>query len=319
MATYILRRALGVLVVMFAVVSGMFLLLHVSPVSPVNQLAPQIAADPVARAAFEHAHGLDRPLVVQYGDYLGGLLTGDMGTSLYDGSDVADQVGRALPVSLELGFLAALLAGIPAVLLGTWSALRQGRTVDHVTRVVTVVAMSLPGYWLAVLLLVSVDDPDYLPSAGGFVRFAEDPVRNVQVLLLPALVLGLGAFAMVTRSLRGGLVEAYASDHVAFARAMGSSRTQVLRRVALRGAVVPTLTVAGVLIGGLLSGTVLVENVFQIPGLGQLMVTAFQRQDYQLALGGCVATAAIFLLLNLVVDLLYLVVDPRTRQGLARA
>lgn len=318
MGIYILRRVVGVLVVMFAVVTAMFLLLHASPVSPVNQLAPQVAADPVARAAVEHRMGLDRPLVVQYGDYIGGLLTGDFGVSLYDGSSVADQIGRALPVSLELGFLAALLAGIPAVLLGTWSALRQGRAVDQATRVVTVVAMSLPGYWLAVVLLVTVDNPDYLPGAGGFVRFSEDPVRNLQVLLLPALVLGLAAFAMVTRSLRGGLVEAYASDHVAFARAMGASRTQVLRRVALRGAVVPTLTVAGVLIGGLLSGTVLVESVFQIPGIGQLMVTAFQRQDYQLALGCCVATAAIFLVLNLVVDLLYLVVDPRTRQGLTR-
>lgn len=319
MGTYILRRALGVLVVMFAVVTGMFLLLHASPVSPVNQLAPQVAADPVARAAVEHRMGLDRPLLVQYGDYLGGLLTGDMGESLYDGSSVADQVGRALPVSLELGFLATLLAGIPALVLGTWSALRQGRAVDRATRVLTVVAMSLPGYWLAVVLMVMVDNPDFLPGAGGFVHFTDEPARNLQVLLLPALVLGLAAFAMVTRSLRGGLVEAYASDHVAFARAMGSSRLEVLRRVALRGAVVPTLTVAGVLIGGLLSGTVLVENVFQIPGLGQLMVTAFQRQDYQLALGGCVATAAIFLLLNLIVDLLYLVVDPRTRQGLARA
>ncbi|WTW98049.1 ABC transporter permease [Streptomycetaceae bacterium NBC_01309] len=319
MATYILRRAVGVLVVMFAVVTGMFLLLHASPVSPVNQLAPQVAADPAARAAVEHRMGLDRPLVVQYFDYLGGLLTGDFGTSLYDGSSVADQIGRALPVSLELGLLAALLAVVPAVLLGTWSALRQGRAVDQATRVVTVVAMSLPGYWIAVVMLVMVDNPDFLPGAGGFVTFSEDPARNLQVLLLPAVVLGLAAFAMITRSLRGGLVEAYTSDHVAFARAMGSSRAQVLRRVALRGAVVPTLTVAGVLIGGLLSGTVLVESVFQIPGLGQLMVTAFQRQDYQLALGGCVATAAIFLVLNLVVDLLYLVVDPRTRQGLARA
>ncbi|HSA53322.1 MAG TPA: ABC transporter permease [Yinghuangia sp.] len=318
MAVYILRRALGVLVVMFAVVTAMFLLLHASPVSPVNQLAPQVAADPAARAAVEHRMGLDRPLVVQYADYIGGLPTGDFGVSLYDGSPVADQVGRALPVSLELGFLAALVAGVPAVVLGTWSALRQGRAVDRVTRVVTVVAMSLPGYWLAVVLLVTVDNPDYLPGAGGFVRFSDDPVRNVQVLLLPAVVLGLAAFAMITRSLRGGLVEAYASDHVAFARAMGATPMQVLRRVALRGAVVPTLTVAGVLIGGLLSGTVLVENVFQIPGLGQLMVTAFQREDYQLALGGCVATAAIFLVLNLLVDVLYLVVDPRTRQGLAR-
>lgn len=318
MAVYILRRVIGVLVVMAAVVTAMFLLLHVSPVSPVNQLAPQVAADPAARAAVEHELGLDRPLVVQYLDYVGGLLTGDFGDSLADGSPVADQIGRALPVSLELGFLAALMACAPAVLLGTWSALRHGRAVDRVTRVATVVAMSVPGYWLAVVLLVTVDDPDYLPGAGGFVRFSDDPVRNLQVLLLPALVLGLAAFAMITRSLRGGLIEAYASDHVAFARAMGASRTEVLRRIALREAVVPTLTVAGVVVGGLLSGTVLVENVFQLPGLGQLMVTAFQREDYPLALGGCIATAAIFLVLNLLVDVLYFVADPRMRQGLDR-
>ncbi|MYW06615.1 ABC transporter permease [Streptomyces sp. SID3343] len=320
MTNYLMRRVLGVVVVMFAVVTGMFLLLHASPVSPVNQLAPQVAADPVARAAVEHRMGLDRPLATQYLDYVGGVVRGDFGTSLYDGSSVADQIGRALPVSLELGLLAAVFAVIPAVALGVWSVLRRGGVVDHGTRVLTVVAMSLPGYWLAVVTIVVVGDsqPDLLPGAGGFVTFGEDPATNLTVLVLPAIVLGLATFAMLTRSLRGGLADAMASDHVLFARAMGGSRLLTLRRVALRGAIVPTLTVAGVLIGGLLSGTVLVENVFQIPGIGQLMVTAFQRQDYPLALGACIATSAIFLVLNLVVDLLYPLVDPRTRAGVTR-
>jgi peptide/nickel transport system permease protein len=320
MTNYLMRRVLGVVVVMFAVVTGMFLLLHASPVSPVNQLAPQVAADPVARAAVEHRMGLDRPLATQYLDYVGGVLHGDFGTSLYDGSSVADQIARALPVSLELGLLAAVFALIPATVLGVWSVLRRGGVVDHGTRVLSVVAMSLPGYWLAVVTIVVVGDsqPDLLPGAGGFVTFSEDPATNLTVLVLPAIVLALATFAMLTRSLRGGLADAMASDHVLFARAMGGSRLLTLRRVALRGAIVPTLTVAGVLIGGLLSGTVLVENVFQIPGIGQLMVTAFQRQDYPLALGACIATSAIFLVLNLVVDLLYPLVDPRTRAGVTR-
>ncbi|WP_406281043.1 ABC transporter permease [Embleya sp. NBC_00896] len=320
MTNYLARRVLGVVVVMFAVVTGLFLLLHASPVSPVNQLAPQVAADPAARAAVEHRMGLDRPLVTQYLDYVGNALRGDFGTSLYDGSSVADQIGRALPISLELGLLAALFAVIPATLLGAWSVLRRGGVVDHGTRVLTAVAMSLPGYWLAVIAIVVVGDshPDLLPGAGGFVTFSEDPATNLKVLVLPSIVLGLATFAMLTRSLRGGLADAMASDHALFARAMGGSRLLTLRRVALRGALVPTLTVAGVLIGGLLSGTVLIENVFQIPGIGQLMVTAFQRQDYPLALGACVATSAIFLVLNLVVDLLYPLVDPRTRGGVTR-
>jgi peptide/nickel transport system permease protein len=320
MTNYLMRRVLGVVVVMFAVVTGMFLLLHASPVSPVNQLAPQVAADPVARAAVEHRMGLDRPLATQYLDYVGGVLHGDFGTSLYDGSSVADQIARALPVSLELGLLAAVFALIPATVLGVWSVLRRGGVVDHGTRVLSVVAMSLPGYWLAVVTIVVVGDsqPDLLPGAGGFVTFSEDPATNLTVLVLPAIVLAMATFAMLTRSLRGGLADAMASDHVLFARAMGGSRLLTLRRVALRGAIVPTLTVAGVLIGGLLSGTVLVENVFQIPGIGQLMVTAFQRQDYPLALGACIATSAIFLVLNLVVDLLYPLVDPRTRAGVTR-
>lgn len=317
MTNYLVRRVLGVVVVMFAVVTGLFLLLHASPVSPVNQLAPQVAADPVARAAVEHRMGLDRPLPTQYLDYVGDALRGDFGTSLYDGTSVAGQLGRALPISLELGLLACVFAVIPAVLLGVWSVLRRGGVVDHGTRVLSVVAMSLPGYWLAVIALVVVGDshPDLLPNAGGFVTFGEDPATNLKVLVLPAIVLGLATFAMLTRSLRGGLADAMASDHVLFARAMGGSRLLTLRRVALRGALLPTLTVAGVLLGGLLSGTVLIENVFQIPGIGQLMVTAFQRQDYPLALGACVATSAIFLLLNLVVDLLYPLLDPRTAAG----
>lgn len=313
MLSFVLRRLVGVAVMLVVVITGMFALLHLSPVSPVSSLPPAVAADPAARAAVEERLGLDQPLLVQYRDYMGGLLRGDMGTSLYDGSSVADQIAAALPASLELGSLAALFALIPGLALGAWAARRHGRAVDGGARVLTVIALSVPSYWLAVVCLVVVGErfPDLLPNAGGFTPFSEDPIANLQVMLLPAVVLGLPTFALVARSLRSSLIEVLSFDYVTFARANGMAERSIMRRIALRNAFIPTLTIMGMLIGGLVAGTVLVENVFQLPGLGQLLVTAFVRQDYPLALGACITTATIFLLLNLVVDVLHVLVDPR--------
>jgi peptide/nickel transport system permease protein len=318
-AKFLLRRVRNLLLVLFLMITGMFFLLHLAPGSPVNSLPPAVAADPAARAAYEALHGLDQPLIVQYLDYLRGLVTGDLGVSIYDGSSVASQIASHLPVSLELGALAAIFAMIPGFLLGAWTALHQGDKLDSTARVLTVLSLSVPAYWLAVVALVVVGQqfPQFLPSAGGFVTFQEDPAANLQVMILPAVILGLSTFALVARSLRASLVDVLGSDYVRFARGMGMGRRELMRRIAIRNAVIPTLTIMGVLLGGLVSGTVLVEAVFQIPGLGQLMVGAFLSQDYPLALGAAITTGFIFLLLNLVVDALYYVVDPRVRAQLA--
>lgn len=298
----------------------MFGLLHASPGSPVNNLPPAVAADPEIRAAVMAEKGLDRPLVDQYGRYLRDLATGDLGSSLYDGSSVAQSIAATAPVSFELGAMATVMAVIPGVALGIASARRHGRRFDGGSRLVTVLAISVPSYWLAVLCLVMVGEryPDLLPRAGGLPSFSTDPGGNLQAIMLPALVLGLSAFAMIARSLRTSLVEVYDGDDVRFARAMGMSERHILTRIALRNAAPSTITVAGLLIGGLISGTVLVENVFQLPGLGQLMVLAFIRQDYPLALGTALATAVIFLGLNLAVDMAVVAFDPRARQRLAK-
>lgn len=321
MVRFVIRRLGSMLLVLYLMLTAMFVLLHLAPSSPVNSLPPAVAADPTARAAYEAALGLDKPLVVQYVDYLRGILTGDFGSSLYDGTSVAGQIASHLPVSLELGFLAAVVSMVPGLLLGAWSAVHQGDKLDSTARVFTVLSLSVPAYWLAVVSIVLVGQqfPQLLPNAGGFIPFTEDPAANLQVMILPAIVLGLSTFALVARSLRASLVDVLDSDYVAFARGMGMGQWTLLRRVAVRNAVIPTLTIMGVLLGGLMSGTVLVESVFQIPGLGQLMVTAFLRQDYPLALGTAITTAVIFLGLNLVVDALYYVVDPRVRLQLARS
>ncbi len=319
MLSFLIKRLGSLVLVLFLMLTGMFVLLHLAPSSPVNSLPPAVAADPAARAAYEASLGLDQPLLIQYLNYLKGLVTGDLGTSLYDGTSVTSQIASHLPVSLELGLLAALFSMLPGFLLGMWTAVHHGDKIDSSARVLTVLSLSVPAYWLAVVSLVVVGQsfPQLLPSAGGFVPFRDDPAANLQVMILPALVLGLSTFALVARSLRASLVDVLGSDYVGFARGMGMSQRRLMGRVAVRNAVIPTLTIMGVLLGGLVSGTVLVESVFQIPGLGQLMVTAFLRQDYPLALGASIATGTVFLLLNLVVDALYYVVDPRVRLQLS--
>lgn len=320
MTGFVLRRLLGLAITALVAVTGLFALLHASPGSPVNSLPPAVAADPEARAAYLADTGLDRPILRQYAGYLGDVATGDLGTSLYDGSSVWGSIRTTAPVSFELGLLAAVVAIGPGVLVGTTAARHHGRAADGIARVATLLAISVPSYWLAVLCLVVVGEraPDLLPDAGGFTPFGQDPGANLRVMVLPAIVLGLAGFAMVARSVRTSLVEVLDGDDVRFARAMGMSERQVVRRIALRNAAPSTLTVIGLLVGGLVSGTVLVENVFQIPGLGQLMVTAFTRDDYPLALGTALATAVVFLGLNLVVDVAVQLATPRRGAGSRR-
>lgn len=321
MTGFVLRRLAGFMVTLLVGLSLLFVLLHALPGGEAAGLAPSVAADPGARAAVAEAQGLDRPLREQYVDHIGGLLTGDLGTSLSDGSPVADAVGTAVPVSLQLGLFAALLGVVPGLVAGAAAALRPHAPADGGVRVVALLAVSIPSYWLAVLLLVQVGDrwPDLVPQAGGFVTFGEDPVVNLRALLLPALVLGVGTFGVVARTTRTALVEVLAGDDVRFARAMGLSERHVLTHVALRNAAPTAVTVAGLVVAGLLAGTVLVENVFQLPGLGQLLVASFGRHDYPVAVAAASVTAVAYLGLNLVVDLALHALDPRTRTGATTA
>jgi len=316
MSGYVLRRLALALVTLVAALTGLLALLHASPGSPVNALPPAVAADPGARAAFLADRGLDRPFVVQWARYLGHAARGDLGTSLYDGSSVAGAVAGSVSVSIELGGLAALVAVVGGGAVGVAAARRPGGVVDGVVRVGSLLAISTPSYWLAVLALVVVGEraPDLVPGAGGLPTWSEDPLRHLQALLLPALVLGLGGFAMVARSVRQTFGEVLDGPQVRFARAAGLSEGQVLRRVALRGAAPATITLVGLLVAGLVSGTVLIENVFQLPGLGQLAVTAIGRDDYPLALGCALATAVLLLATNVAVDLAVLAFDPRARR-----
>ncbi len=321
MTRWLIVRAAAFVLSVVVGLSGLFLMLHTLPGSDTAGLAPTVAANPEARAAARRAQGLDRPLVDQYLDHVRGLLRGDLGVSNSDGSPAADAVATAAPVSIQLGVMAATLGLLPGLAAGVVAARHVHRPGDGTIRLTALVAVSVPSYWLAVLLLVQVGNrwPGLLPQPGGFVEFSEDPGATVQSLMLPAVVLAVGTFGVVARTTRSALIEVLAGDDVLFARAMGMTERQVLTRVALRNAAPAAVTVVGLVVAGLLAGTVLVENVFQVPGLGQLLVSSFSRHDYPVAMAAATVTAVAYLGLNLVVDVALALVDPRHRVHAARA
>jgi peptide/nickel transport system permease protein len=313
MTRYVLGRLAALLLTLVLALSGLYALLHAAPGQPTANFGAAVAADPEARAAIEQARGLDRPFLAQYLEHLGGVLRGDLGRSYYDGSDVRSQLATAAPVSIELGLLATVLAILPGVLLGTFAARRRGRRGDGLASGVALVAVSLPSYWLAVVALVVAGErwPHLLPSAGGYVPFTEAPLANLQVMVLPAVVVGLGGFALVVRAVRSSLGDALEEDDATFARACGMDEGQIVTSVAGRRAAPAVLAVSGLVVGGLLTGTVLVETVFALPGLGNLLVTSFVRGDHPVAMGAALVTALVLLVINLLVDTTIVALDRR--------
>lgn len=318
MTSYLLRRLIALLTTVFVVVSLVFVLLRLSPGSPLYTLLGYSYSEE-GRAAVAARLGLDASIPEQYVRYLGRLVTGDLGNSIFSDQPVGALVGERLPVSLELGLLAAGGWMLLGILAGAMAALRHGSLIDGFVRVASVVAMSVPSFWLGLVcvLVFGVYVVGVFPT-DGYVPPGEGLVAHLSSLVLPAFVLGLPAFAVVARTLRASLLEVLDRDYVSFARAIGQPRGQLVRRIALRNAAVPVVTVMGLMLGMLVSGAVLVENVFGVPGIGQLMVDSFRRQDYPVAVGCCLAVALLYLVTNLLVDLAQFAIDPRVREGVLR-
>lgn len=315
MIAFVLRRAGALVVTAVIALGALFALMEAAPGEPSDNFGAAVVADPGARAAIESARGLDAPAPQRFAAFLVGAARGDLGASYYDGSDVASAVAAAAPVSIELGLLAVVLVVLPGLVLGALAARHRGRPVAVGVSIASLLAVSVPTYWLAIVALVVVGEhrPDLVPSAGGYLPLAEDPTGNLRSMLLPAIVVGLGAFALVARAVQATLGSALDEDDAAFARACGLPERTVVWRVAGRRAAPGILSVAGLAAGGLVTGTVLVESVFQLPGLGQLMVTAFTRGDHPVALACALVTALALLGINLVVDAAIVVLDPRHR------
>jgi peptide/nickel transport system permease protein len=300
-------------VVLVGVSVLVFSLIHLIKGDPVR-LALGTRFSQESYDALRERNGLDRPLLEQYVTWAGRALTGDLGVSFRSGDTVMSLIAERLPATLTLAFCAIALALLIAIPLGTISALRPRSLVDRLATVVSQIGISVPDFWLAiVLILVFAGTLGWLPT-GGYVPLTEDPLGWLERLILPVIATGVVSGSVLTRFVRSSMLEALGSDHVRTAQAKGLPERQVFTWHVFRNALLPLVTVTGVQLAYLLSGVVVVEIVFAWPGLGQLALQAVRDRDYPVLQGAILLFALVFLLINLVVDLLYSRIDPRIRR-----
>ena len=322
MRVYILRRLIGIVPTVLMITFVVFVMMRSIPGDPVVALlGDAYTEEDAVRVRAEY--GLDKPLLVQYGIWVGKLAQGDWGTSILSGRPVLRDVMIRLPVTLELIVLSmgvALLIAVPAAIVG---ALRQNTWADYTATTIAMIGVSIPEFFIGVLLLLvfSIGLGGLLPSSGWVylpgtcqtVICAAGLWGNVQYVLMPAFALGVGRAAILTRLLRASMLEVIRSEYVTTARAKGLSERPIVFKHALKNALIPTVTVMGLQIGFLIGGAIVVETLFAMPGLGTFGIDAIIARDYQQVQGFALLTAFAFVVMNLLVDLTYTFLDPRIR------
>jgi peptide/nickel transport system permease protein len=316
MGAFILRRLLLLIPVLLGVSIHVFTMIHAIPGDPTQILVgtDQLITDE-QRAVIREKYGLDQPLPVQYGKWIGQVLQGDLGTSVRTRRALTYELRLRLPVTIELTLLAGLLGTIPAVAVGVIAAVRRNSRLDYFATVGTLMGISVPNFLLATLLvLVFSVKLKWLPPI-GYVPFRDDPAQNLKVMIMPAISLALPLAAILMRNTRSAVLEALSSDHVRVARAKGLSESTVLSRHVLRNASIPIITVAGIQVATLLGGTVIIERIFSLPGIGSYIVDGINNRDYAVVTSVTLVMSTIFVLVSLFVDILYAIMDPRLRKG----
>lgn len=304
MVGYVLRRVVLAVFVLWGVATAVFLVVRVVPADPALLIAGTDAS-PEQLAQVREGLGVDRPLIVQYGSFLGGALTGDLGESYHTKEPAMQLIGDVFPNTALLAVLACLLALALAFPLGLFAALRVNRSVDRVVTTGSLFTQSLPNFWIGVvLLLVFSRTLKWLPSTG---------LEGPKNLILPTIVLALPFVSVLTRMIRNGLLEVMGEGYVQTARAKGLSERVVVFQHAVRNAAIPVVTIVGLQFGTLLGGAAVTESVFSFPGIGRLLVTSIQQREYNVVQGCVLVIAAVFVVINLVVDLAYGFLDPRVR------
>ncbi len=315
MLAYTARRLLVSLALVWVVASLVFTVIHLIPGDPAELLLAQggIAPDPAAVADLRERLGLNRPIWHQYASYMHGLVRGDFGVSLQDEHPIVDEIALRLPRTLELIGAAGLVSVLLGVPLGVMAALRAGGPLDRALSAGAGLALSIPVFVVGTLAVLVLAQQLRLVPAGGYVPFARDPGRHLLLLMMPACTIAVGLGAVVFRVMRAAVLEVLGRDHVRAAQARGVSPAGIVARHVVRNALTPVVTVVSLHLGALLGGTVLVEYVFNWPGLSGYLVRAVEARDYPEVMGIVLVISAIFVLLNFAVDLLYAVLDPRVR------
>ncbi len=312
MLSFILRRILIAIPTIILISVFVFALQKLLPGDPVLAMAGE-ERDPETIAFLREKYNLNDPVPIQYFRWVGAALTGDLGISLRTNQPVLELIGQKLPVTLQLASMAmvfALCIGIPA---GILSAVRKGTLTDYIANVVALSGLSIPNFWLGIMLILLVSVKWQLLPASGYVPFDEDPVRSLQVMIMPAFVLGTALAATLMRHTRSAMLSVLTSDYVRTARAKGLSESRVILHHAFRNALTPIVTLSALLFGELIAGAVLTEQIFTVPGFGKLIVDAVFNRDYAVVQGVVLVTAVGFIVMNLLADVAYVLLNPRLR------
>ncbi|SDX57927.1 ABC transporter permease [Litoreibacter albidus] len=313
MLSFIMRRLLIAIPTIFLISIFVFALQKLLPGDPVLAMAGE-ERDPEVLEYLREKYRLNDPIPVQYFTWVGNALRGDLGISLRTNQPVLELIGQKLPVTIQLATMAmifALVIGIPA---GILSAVKKGSVTDYVANVVALSGLSIPNFWLGIMLILLVSVKWQLLPASGYVPLSEDPIRSITVMLMPAFVLGTALAATLMRHTRSAMLGVLSSDYVRTARAKGLVERRVILKHAFRNALAPIVTLTALLFGELIAGAVLTEQIFTIPGFGKLVVDAVFNRDYAVVQGIVLVTAVGFIVMNLLADVAYVLLNPRLRK-----
>jgi peptide/nickel transport system permease protein len=314
MREYLVRRLFLLIPTLLGVTLVVFLMMHFIPGDPVTNMMGEMFAKEDAEK-LRHELGLDKPVLLQYLSWLVLLVRGDWGRSIFTNQTVLSEVLYRLPVSLELLFLSTVVSLLVALPAGIIAAVRPNSWKDYSAMILAMAGVSLPEFFLGVLLfLLFALVLGWLPVS-GYVPLAESVVGNLRHMVLPVIALGLPRAALLTRLIRASLLEVLKMEYVTTARAKGLGERWVILRHALKNALIPTITVAGLQIGFLIGGAIVIETVFAVPGIGSFGIDAIIKRDYPQVQAFVLVGACVFVFANLVVDLLYVVIDPRIQYG----
>jgi peptide/nickel transport system permease protein len=315
MRNYIIKRLLLAVPAVFIVSLIIFFIIRLIPGNVIDLMVSDMGSGPVSdidKAKIEHDLGLDKPFISQYGIWLKNIvLHGDLGNSLWDQETVVSKILERFPVTFELGILGLIIAQLIALPIGIYSALRQDTIGDYIARTFAILCIAIPSFWLATLVIVF---PSiwwgYSPPL-RLITFPENPIGNLKMFILPAIVLGMSMAGMTMRMTRTMMLEVLRQDYIRTAWAKGLRERAVVVRHALKNALIPVITVIGMGVPTLIGGTVIIENIFSLPGMGRLIMDATQTRDYTLVSGVLLFFGVALVLINLLVDLTYGLLDPR--------
>jgi len=312
MRRYLFNRAWQSLVTLVLATVVVFLGIRALPGDPALALAGEDRS-PAALTAIRHHYGLDQPILVQFVHYVDRALHGDFGVSIRTGASVSSMLRAALPVTVELAILAILIATVLGIGAGVVAAVRRGRTAERFANAFALIGLSVPHFWLGLLAILYLSVATGLFPASGFVPLLQDPVQNLHHIILPAVILGTGLAAVIMRQTRSSMLDSLSADYVRTAKAKGLKGRTVVSRHALRNSLIVVVTIVGLQLGALISGAVVTEQIFGLPGFGKMTIDAVFQRDYPVIQAVVLITAAAYILINFLVDLLYSIIDPRIR------